>query len=195
MKKIYILIIVLILAFVVGAIMLMLFRTGTLNVTSPIKSSQFIFNNKVYYTPAEIKDIPVGKHLITAHNDGYEDEQLYIEINSFSTTFLKLTMTPQSREKSIEVEEKTWTPYFNNQEDVIKKSITERETKNILTKFLPFSTGTIIFDYEVDKDGSVSYFVTGLPNQSYIKSDYEKSVADFILSKGVNPDSITIYWK
>ncbi|MCL4354882.1 PEGA domain-containing protein [Patescibacteria group bacterium] len=195
MKKIYISIFTLILVFILSVIIFTTLRTGDLNVTSSPSGAQFILNKKVYYTPAEIKNLPVGKYLITVHNDGYKDEQHNVEIKSLSRTSLNLDMQTQSKEESILEEEKTWLPYFNNQEKTIKESVSEREIKNPLTKFLPFSTGSIIFDYEVDKNNSVSYFVTGLPNKSYVKSDYEKSVKDFILSKGIDPNSITISWR
>lgn len=172
-----------------------LYGKGNLEVLSPIDGAQFIFENQVYYTPAKIKNVSQGKHIIYAHNSGYKDETREVKISGFGTAKITLKMEPLPKDQAINDVEKDWQKYFEQEGKKANEEIKKRENNYPLTKYLPYFTGNIMFDYEVSEDGSVNYFVSALPNEIYLKKDYEDNVDRFIRSKGFEPSIFSIEWK
>ena len=168
---------------------------GKIQIDSPVKDSQLIFNNQVYYAPVTINNISSGTYVIVVHNEGFEDEQHTVTVKEGEITNLSLKMSPLPLEQSIITEEKLWLPYFDSEAVKENNTIQIRENKYPLTIYLPEFFGNIMLDYEVNGDGSVQYIVRALPNQSYTKNEYQQVVDDFIKSKGIDPATIQITWK
>ncbi len=166
-----------------------------LEVYSETEGTQILFNNQVYFTPAIIKNVPLGSYALVSHKPGYKDGTTTVVVDGLQTVRVLLKLEPLPSDSAINDTEGEWRDYFNTQGDTEKKAIETREAKYPFTKYLPEVIDSVMLDYDVNKDGSVQYVVRALPGKSYARSDYEDKINNFINSKGVPPDTLNVIWR
>lgn len=167
---------------------------GTLIVDSRVKNTQFVFNNNAYSTPVTIKNISPGSYLVEEYTHGYKNESYTITVSPGKTARVdfKMIYLPPAIANLTPGDEFEEALSHTNE---IKQEIDTRTQNNPLTQYLPEPIGAVMFDYNVNTDGSIQYVVYPLPGKTYDKSTYVQPVNDFIQSKGVDPSTITIQWE
>lgn len=168
---------------------------GSIQVDSRISHAEFLFNNTVYYAPASLPDIKAGSYIITAHNEGYQDEAYTVYVTGSHVSHLYLVMKQLTTESSIDQIERTWVSPMLTEAAQTNQSIQNTQSNNPLTQYLPKIFGSVMLDYNVNQDGTVTYVVHALPGQSYKQSDYTQTVGLFIKSVGIDPNTIHIGWE